>query len=291
MDDKTKKLLKRVLFGELSWRRLAQSVAFIYGTLLLFAVFGAERMLFLPHEAGYAAGPEVVMLDAGGGVKIASRYAVAPGARYAVLYSHGNAEDLGDVGPLVEYLQGLGVSVLAYDYAGYGLSEGSPSEAQAYADIEAAYAHLTGALGVPPERVIAYGRSLGGGPSVELARRKRLGGLVLESTFTSVYRVATGVPLFPRDRMVSIDKIGQVGCPVLVIHGRRDRVVPFKHGEALFASAPEPKRALWVDEAGHNDVMFVDERRYDEAVRGFVALVAEEEKRRGGGDGSGRGAL
>ncbi|WP_218920284.1 alpha/beta hydrolase [Chondromyces crocatus] len=260
-------------------RRALLSLLALYGALLLFALFGADRILYMPHAARYVAGSEITLLSTEGGAKIAARHWPTRGARYVVLFSHGNAEDLDDIEPFVERLRALGLSVFAYDYEGYGLSEGSPSEKGLYADIDAAYAHLTGPLGYPPERIIAYGRSLGGSPSVDLARRAPLGGLVLESAFTSVYRVATRIPLFPGDRHVNIDKIGDARCPVLILHGRRDGIVPFHHGEALFARAPEPKRALWIDEAGHNDFVFVAGEAYDRALRGFVALLDEHVER------------
>jgi hypothetical protein len=177
------------------------------------------------------------------------------------------------VTPLIERLQGLGFAVLAYDYEGYGESGGTPSEEAVIRDIEAAYAYLTEQRGVPPGRIIAYGRSLGGGPSVDLASREPIGGLILESTFMSVFRVITRVPLFPGDRFKNLEKMERVGCPVLVMHGKSDSLISFRHGEALLAAARGPKRSLWVDAAGHGDLPFAAGGAYDAAIGDFARLL------------------
>jgi len=283
MNERTQRVLRRLFVGELSWKRPLKSAAFIYSSLAAFAYVGTDRILYQPHPASYPAGGDLVMLDAGAGVRIAARYVESPGARYTILLSHGNAEDLGDLGPIVERLRGLGANVLAYDYEGYGRSDGAPSEARLYADIDAAYRYLTVERGVRPEDVIAYGRSLGGGPSVDLASRQPIGGLVLESAFTSVFRVVTRIPIFPGDRFANGSKMERVRCPVLVMHERRDPVIPFRHGEALFAAARGPKVRLWVDAEGHADVALVAGGEYDSALRELLRLASES--------GTGRGAL
>jgi fermentation-respiration switch protein FrsA (DUF1100 family) len=155
------------------------------------------------------------------------------------------------------------------------MSQGRPSEQSAYQDAAAAYAYLTGTLGVPPSRIIAYGRSVGSGPSVDLASREPLAGLVVESGFLTAFRVLTRVPLLPFDKFRNIDKIARVSCPVLVLHGILDEIVPLSHGRALYLAAPEPKRALWVEGAGHNDLTFVAGDRQARALREFAALIRE----------------
>jgi hypothetical protein len=176
MNERTKRLWKRILVGELSVKRLVLAALFIYCSLLAFALLGADQILFQPHPPGYTRDEGLLFLETEGGARIAARHFTAPGARYTILFSHGNAEDLGDIEPLLLRLQALGLDVIAYDYEGYGQSEGRPSEARVYADIDAVYRYLTEQRGVPSERILAYGRSLGGGPSVDLASREPLGG-------------------------------------------------------------------------------------------------------------------
>jgi fermentation-respiration switch protein FrsA (DUF1100 family) len=243
-------------------------LALVPGPMLL-----ADRMIFLPPPASYQAGGDVLLLDTADGGRIAALHLPNPAATHTILYSHGNAEDLGHVRPALEIVRSAGFAVLAYDYRGYGLSSGRPSEAATYRDIDAAWSHVTGPLGVPPRRVILLGRSVGAGPSVDLAVRAPVGGLVLESAFVSAFRVVTRVPLLPFDKYRNLDKIAKVDCPVLVIHGTADQIVPLWHGQRLFETAREPKRALWVDGAGHNDLMLVAGERYARALAAFAALA------------------
>jgi fermentation-respiration switch protein FrsA (DUF1100 family) len=132
--------------------------------------------------------------------------------------------------------------------------------------------HLRETLRVPAERTIILGRSLGGGPAVQMALEETPAGLVLQSTFVSVYRVVTHWPLLPFDQYDNLSKIARVRCPVLVMHGRSDEVIPFSHGEALFAAAREPKRALWVPGAMHNDFLSVAGSRFWDALRDFSGV-------------------
>jgi len=233
----------------------------------------ADRLIFLPPPPGYPDGPGILKIPTGDGQHIAAVYLVNPSARYILLQSHGNAEDLGSMMPLLAGLRDLGFSVFAYDYRGYGRSEGTPSEARVYADIDAAYEHLVRELRVRPERIVAYGRSLGGGAAVDLAAHRRLGGLVLESPFLSAFRVMTRVSLFPVDKFRNSAKIGRVTCPVLIMHGEEDEIVPVWHGRRLFDLAPEPKMLVTVPGAHHNDFVRIAGPRYALALRDFEARL------------------
>lgn len=267
------KRIRRLLVGDFTLRRLLRSAVLIvgltYAGLGLYGYFFSDRIAFQPPPPTYRDDAQIIKIRAADGVTISAAYLPNPDAAYTILYAHGNAEDLGLVRPSLEDLRRLGFSVLAFDYRGYGTSGGAPTEEGAYADADAAYDYLTGALRVPAGRVIAYGRSLGGAVAIDLAARRRVAGLVVESSFVSGLRVLTGVPLYPFDKFRSVEKIRRVRCPVLVIHGRKDEVVPFWHGERLFREANGPKMALWVDGAGHNDVPQVGGARYTEALVKF----------------------
>ena len=232
-------------------------------------------MIFLPPPATYGDDGQSVSLATADGVRITAILLANEHAEYTILYNHGNAEDLGLIAPTLARLRDWGFAVFAYDYRGYGTSQGTASERGAYKDIDAAYDHLTRVLGVPSNRIIAYGRSVGSGPAVDLAARRPLAGLVVESGFVTAFRVLTRIPLLPFDKFRNIDKIGTVSCPVLVMHGMQDEIIPIDHGRRLFTAAPEPKRALWVDGAGHNDFMLVAGDRQARALREFAALVRQ----------------
>jgi abhydrolase domain-containing protein 17 len=131
--------------------------------------------------------------------------------------------------PTLDRLNKWGFSVFAYDYRGYGTSDGSPSENNAYQDADVAYSYLTKELKIPPQQIIIYGQSLGGGAATELAAKHPVAGLILESTFTSAFRVVVPIPILPFDKFTNRDKLSRVRCPVLVMHGEADDVIPLQH--------------------------------------------------------------
>ena len=184
-------------------------------------------------------------------------------SKTTVLFSHGNAEDLGMIYEwFCEFTREAQVNLLAYDYEGYGKASGSPSEQGCYEDVEAAWTFLTEVLHQKPENIILYGRSLGSGPSCYLAEKLslqgiRIGGLILQSPLMSVFRVAFNFRFtLPGDMFPNVDRIANVTCPVFLIHGTRDEVVPFWNGEGLFFATPVKYRAkpFWIDGAGHNNL-------------------------------------
>ncbi|MEQ8541487.1 MAG: alpha/beta hydrolase [Coleofasciculus sp. D1-CHI-01] len=270
-----KETLKRRLLGEFSWKRLVRSLIFIYVFFAVYVYFMADRMIFLPRPSSYPDTPDILKVTTADDLQISAVYLPNPTATYTSLYIHGNAEDLGEIQPLLHHLHSLGFSVFAYDYRGYGTSQGSPSEQNAYRDSDTAFTYLKEQLGVPPKQIIAYGRSVGGGSAVDLAARHPLAGLILESSFTSAFRVVLPIPILPFDKFPNLDKITQVNCPVLVIHGTADQTIPLSHGQRLFAAAPKPKHFFWVEGAGHNDLFWVAGEQYGEALHGFAQLVAK----------------
>ena len=277
MANENRKNIRRWLLGEFSIQRLLRSVIFIYAFLCFYAFFFSERLIFQPPAVSYQDSSEIIKVTSANGVKISTVYFPNPQAKYTILYSHGNAEDLGMILWVLRALRDRGFAVFGCDYQGYGTSQGKPSEYNAYRDIEASYSYLTQQLGVPAKQIILYGRSVGAGPAIDLASRQTVGGLVVESSFVSVFRVLTKLPILPFDKFVNIDKIGKVKAPVLVIHGKADEVVSFWHGEQLFAAAKEPKLNFWVDAAGHNDLMEVAGDRYFETLRDFAKVLSSRQ--------------
>lgn len=181
------------------------------------------------------------------------------GADRTILYSHGNAEDLGLILPLLDRMAEACVAdILAYEYPGYGLSDGEPSEEACYAAIETAYDYLTRDLKVDPSRIIAMGRSIGSGPTVELvANHREIRGMVLTSPLESgigifgntAYHLGYNIDIFR-----NYEKMEQILCPVLVMHGRNDQVVPIENGMAIHRLAKNAVTPLWVPNAGHNNM-------------------------------------
>jgi len=246
-----------------------------YLTLAAYAYFFSDRQIFLPPPATYQDTPEIIKLTTVGGEKISAIHQPVPQADLTILYSHGNAEDLGDFRPIAETLGNLGFSVFAYDYRGYGTSEGKASVQHTYEDIDAAYRYLTQTLKVPPAQIVVYGRSVGGGPSTYLASRQPVGGLVLESTFITAFRVVIPVPLLPFDPFPNLARLSRVNCPILIMHGTQDEVIPFWHGEELFKRAKAPKQFVPISGAGHNDLIWVAGDRYPRALQAFGDQVRQ----------------
>ncbi|HEV3260546.1 MAG TPA: alpha/beta hydrolase [Gemmataceae bacterium] len=201
-------------------------------------------------------------LNTADGTAVHARWCPCDGADEALLFCHGNAGNLGDrAGPVADLVRLLGVSVLIFDYPGYGRTGGTPSEAGCYAAADAAYDWLLGAQGIPADRILVLGESLGGGVAVDVASRRQHRALILIKTFTSVPNVAQEqLPLLPAQWLVSnrfdnLGKIGRCAGPVFIAHGDRDRVISFAQGQQLFEAARGPKRFLRLPGCDHNDAL------------------------------------
>jgi len=240
-----------------------------YGVVTALAPGFVDRILYQPDYASRQPPAGMLRIPLPEGGSLAAVYLPNPQAKQVLWFFHGNAEDLGTLEPFLRQLQARGYAVFACDYPGYGLSTGKPGEQAIYAANRAAARYLQESLHVPITRIIAYGRSLGGGPATELARTEPVAGLVLQSAFMSVYRVVTRWRLLPFDQFENLRKLPQVHCPVLVMHGTADEVIPFRHGQMLFAAAPAPRDSLWIEGAHHNDFVQVAGERYWQALQDF----------------------
>jgi len=196
-------------------------------------------------------------------------------ARGTVIFSHGNAGTIADRLESVEDFVWLGFDVLIYDYGGYGKSDGKPSESRCYADIRAAWDFVVGDVGVEPSDIVLFGRSLGAGPTSWLATQVKPAAVILESPFFSVPQIAQErFPFLParwltRDRFDSGSRVDEIEVPLLVIHSRDDELIPYHHGEQLFAEATEPKQFLAIN-GGHNDGWYTSREKYRAAISEFV---------------------
>ena len=246
------------------------NICSVYIILLLFAFFISDRMIFLPPPSGYKQNQDLVKLTAFDGKNIYAVYLPNPEAKYTLLVSHGNAEDIGYLLPFLQEMHSHGFAVFAYDYHGYGLSGGKPTERNTYLDIDAAYDYLTKKLKIAPDHIISYGRSVGSAVALDLAIRKPVAAVVLQGAFVTAFRVLTHIPIVPFDKYNNLKKITKLKCPVLLIHGTSDRVVPFWHGAKLYAMAPQPKEFYQVKNAGHNDLLFVAGKKYWQVLKEFI---------------------
>lgn len=243
-----------------------------FGALMFFAqralMYFPERVRTAPAAAGLPQAQEV-MLDAADGEKIIAWHVPPRGDKPMVIYFHGNGGSLRLRVHRFARLVADGVGLLAVSYRGYGGSTGSPTEAGLIEDARAAYAFA--AQRYP--RIAVWGESLGSGVAVALAAEKPVDRLVLESPYTSALDIATAsywflpVRLLMKDQFRSDERIGAVRVPLLILHGERDRVVPFTLGQRLYALANEPKRFVRFRDGGHVDL---DAYGALEAVRAFL---------------------
>jgi len=197
----------------------------------------------------------------------------------AMLYLHGARWNLTGSVSRIERWHSLGFSVLAVDYRGFGESTDiAPSEERSYEDAEASWQRLVKLA--PGKRHFIVGHSLGGAIAVDLAaRHPEASGLVLESTFTSVQGMVSQsswgfipVGLILTQKFDALSKIGSVKMPVVITHGTSDSIVPFSMGEELFAAAPQPKRFIRVEGAGHHNAGASSVEQYRRVLSEFFKL-------------------
>jgi fermentation-respiration switch protein FrsA (DUF1100 family) len=230
-----------------------------------------DTVRMTPDEADFPQASEVALTTADGVRVLAWTVPPKPG-KPVVLYFHGNGGSLAHRVPRFRKLIDDGTGLVALSYRGYGGSDGSPTELGLIADGRAAYdfARTT----YPDARLVLWGESLGTGVAVAVAAQQKVDAVILEAPFTSAADVAfAAYPVLPvsllmKDPFRSDARIGGVTAPVLIMHGARDRVVPFRLGERLFAMANEPKQFVRFPDGGHEDL-----DRYDHlaAARSFLA--------------------
>jgi hypothetical protein len=268
--------------------RLAIIAVVVYAAFVILLAVFQRRLIYYPSR-DYEGVPsdvsrayEDVTFHASDGVKLTGWFvphgSLDEAAGATALFFHGNAGNISHRLHTIDILHRIGFSVFIIDYRGFGKSAGKPSERGLYLDAEAAWAYLTESRGVPAERIVLIGRSLGGGVAIELASRKNPGALVVESTFTSLVDVAREhfrffpVGLILREKYESIRKIGSVKCPVLILHGTDDELIPIAQGRALFEAANEPKRFIETP-GGHNEAGFTYNLDYVEQMRAYLKEV------------------
>jgi uncharacterized protein len=202
-----------------------------------------------------------------------------------VLYCHGNGHNVGEVSELASRFHKMGLSVFAFDYRGYGKSEGEfPSETAIYVDAERAWDYLIQDQKIPPKKIVMYGHSLGGAIAINLAtHHPNAGGLIVQSSFTTALEMArrnwwtaiVPVNVLLNQRFESIRKVSQLQMPVLYLHGTADTLIPFEMSQRLLERTRSSKQIKLFPGAGHNDLPEVGGAAYDQTVKDFVVQVAK----------------
>jgi len=200
----------------------------------------------------------------------------AKDVKVTVLYCHGNAGNIYHRLHKVKFFHEMGVNFFIFDYRGYGKSTGNPSEKGLYKDAQAAYDYIISRSDVDRNKIVVYGKSLGGPVAADLCLHRNASALILEGSFASVaLRAQQLYPFLPMKLLITqkydaMFKVKDIHIPKFIAHGRKDEVISFRHGEILFGVAAEPKQFLPFD-GGHNDDVYVTSVAYRENLQKFLS--------------------
>jgi fermentation-respiration switch protein FrsA (DUF1100 family) len=259
------------------------ALALAYAAVVLLIAAFQSHLVYFPEIGRADVGTprtrglefEEVRIETADGERLRAWWIPRPGARGVAIVFNGNAGNLSQRVDYAVMFSRLGYSTLLFDYRGYGTSTGTPSETGTYRDAEAVWSHVTRSRGAAPRDVVLLGESLGAGVASWLATRITPRALVLASAFTSVPDLGAQVywflpvRLMARIRYPVLDNLARVNTPVMIAHSREDDIVPFPHGERLFAAAREPKQFLEMH-GGHNDGFIFMREAWAEALGQFL---------------------
>jgi len=259
-------------------KTIAWIIVAVYGVVLILLYTLQSKLIFYPGVLdpafAFKLGPsdEEVTIKTSDGERINALF-FSNKSRDVILYFHGNAGDLSGWQFVAEDFTELGYNFLIIDYRGYGKSSGKISEKGMYLDAEAARHYLI-LKGFAPENILVYGRSIGSGVAVDLASRQPCKGLILESPYSSLGKLANEkFPLFfpsllLKYRFESVQKITNVKCPVIFLHGSDDTLIPASHSRRLFQKFTGKKKLIIVDRGSHNDLHAFTE--YEDFLKGVL---------------------
>ena len=268
-------MVKFILVVVAGYCLLVAVVYLMQGRMLYLSNVPGRALAMTPADAGFEY--HDVAIETSDGVTLHGWFIAGQSSR-VLLFFHGNAGNISHRLDSIGQFRALGLSVLIIDYRGYGQSAGRTTEAGIYRDAAAAWRYLTDDRGIVASDIIVFGRSLGASVASHLAARRQPLALIVESAFTSVPDIAQDLyPWLParwlsRLRHATREHVRDVRCPVLVIHSRDDEIIPFQHGESIFASANEPRTLLQL-RGTHNDGFLYDERTYMNGLRTFLGSL------------------
>ncbi len=255
---------------------LALALYLFQGRMVFLSNFPERALSASPSDIGLAF--ENVALKTSDNEQLHGWYVPALGSRGVVLFFHGNAGNISHRLDSIRIFHELELDVLIIDYRGYGQSTGKTTEQGTYLDAQAAWDYLTNSRGVPAEKIIVFGRSLGGAIGAWLGARNNPAGVIIESSFTSGADMASRLyPFLPARLLTRLqypvsDYAARLNCPVLVIHSRHDEIIPFDMGQAIYAAVKQQKQFLELS-GDHNNGFLISRRDYVTALRRFTQAI------------------
>jgi fermentation-respiration switch protein FrsA (DUF1100 family) len=259
----------------------------IYLLLALMIYLFQDRMVFLSNLPGRAleASPgdiglnyQDVSLTTSDDERLHGWYVPATNPRGVLLFFHGNAGNISHRLDSIKIFHELDLDTLIIDYRGYGQSTGKASEKGTYLDAQAAWDYLVNSRGIPADRIIIFGRSLGGAIGAWLGVQNTPAAVIIESSFSSGVDIARRLyPFLPVHLLTRLqypvaDYAGQLNCPVLVVHSRHDEIIPFSMGQAIYAAVKQEKKFLEL-RGDHNNGFLISQREYVAGFRDFTQAI------------------
>ncbi len=241
--------------------------------------FPRKELVATPYDEGLAF--QSVSFTTSDGVQLFGWFIPAGDPNSTVLFCHGNGGNISHRIESIRLFHRLGLSTFIFDYRGYGLSEGQPTEQGTYLDAEAAWQYLIQTEGYAPSDIVLFGRSLGGAIAARLAHRHAAAGLIVESAFTSVRDIGSQMyPYLPVRLLSRFDYntktwIEKTNCPILIVHSPDDEMIPFSHGQRLFDAAPAPKQFLEIS-GSHNSGYLDSGPVYEEGLNSFISAILHD---------------
>lgn len=271
------------------WKHLLRVAVVVFLLVQIIGMTCIDWFMFHPGmvDEEYAPSSDGYVDIGGDGVTIAAVVLGPERGRKAIIRCHGNAESMYQSVCVLRELAGRGFTVASVDYPGYGLSSGRPTEEGCYGNVHRLYDWLVSVRGFDPKDIIVDGFSIGTGSAVELAATRPVGGLVLEAPFLSAPRAVTRIRVLPIDPFPNASRIRNgIGCPLIIIHGKEDRIVPYAQGEKLFelSSFGEGNRGHYrkfypVDGADHGGIAEkMGKDRYLDLISTFAETICGESK-------------
>jgi hypothetical protein len=248
--------------------------------------FLVNRMAFFPDRdysipaAQLPLNVKEVFIPTADRKKLQSYYLKSDTGKIVVIYFHGNGGNIAQRLPELMHFYRMGVSVLGVGYRGYGRSTGRPSEAGIYQDGKSALAYAKDTLGFKPAQVVVCGRSIGTTAAMNTAAGQEVGGLILVTPLTTgrEYARAHGLGAFSflaGGSFKNTSRCGKIKCPVLVIHGTKDEVIPYWMGEEIFKKlAASDKKFVTIKNGFHNDLEIVDPETYWNSIQEFLSSLS-----------------
>jgi len=247
-------------------------LVFVFQSRLIY--HPSRHVAATPGDCGLSYEETVLALPTEG--RVCGWFVPSADERGVVLFCHGNAGNIGDRLDTIRILHNLAFSVFIFDYRGYGQSSGRPTEAGSYEDARAAWQHLVRERRYAPDRIVLFGRSLGGAIAAWLATQYSPGALVLEAAFTSIQGMGRDLYPFLPVRLLSrydyatAAHVSRCTCPSVIVHSAEDELVGVHHGRELFSAAPEPKHFVPLS-GTHNDGFLMSGSDYTKELDGALS--------------------